>query len=167
MYEKHFPLFLFSLSFFLTLSSLAITYFFLLPSACKFFLSFEVLSGSPLQIHLEAKIFTHITLVSSLLFRCHFIFQLPVPVLIFLLLGFLDSSSSIKKRRFFYLFPLFFTVPISPSDSSSQFLPSLLPCSFSEFSIFPSRVLVFTFPLPFLRPSQLRPPLHNILLFYH
>ncbi len=157
LYEKHFLLLLLHPSLPLTLPSLAITYFPPSPSARKFPSSPEVTTGSASQIHSEAKIYTHITLVLRLLSRCHLILQLPVPVPVPPLVGSVDSSSSIKKRRFFYFISLFLTVPISPPDLSSQSLLSFPILSPLESSISPSPVPGFTFPLS-LAPRLCPPP---------
>ena len=143
LYEKHFFYFFFFLSFFLTFLSLLITYFIFLPFVCKFFLSNEVLSGSPLQTQLEAKIYTYIILILNTFFWSYFIFQLPIFVLIFSFLDFFNRSSLIKKRRFFYFFFFFITVSIFFPDFFSQFLLFIFFFFFFEFSIYFSWVFIF------------------------
>lgn len=44
----------------LSLATLGVCYFFILPAACKFFLSYEITS---IHLHLEAKIYTYIRLI--------------------------------------------------------------------------------------------------------
>jgi Sec-independent protein secretion pathway component TatC len=94
-----------------------------------------MISGSASQIHLEAKIYTHIPLVPRSIFRRHSIPQLPVIVLVPVRTGIVDGPSSTRKRRPFGAIPMFFSSPIRPPDLSSQFLILFPISSSSESSI--------------------------------
>ena len=130
-YEKKFLLLIFYLSSPSTPLNLFSTYFFISPSACKSFLSLEMISGSASQTHSEAKIYTYISLVLRSIFRCHFISQLPVIISIFIQMGIVDGPSLIKKRGISYFISMFFSSPICPPDLLSQF-PTLFPIPFSS-----------------------------------
>ncbi len=117
LFEKNIISFFVFLSFFLTLLSLFFTYFFILPSACKFFLSFDSTTG--FVINLEAKMDKYLSFILNLFLLFYFFFQIPIffflffflPLSIFfnksLLKHSFFQSYLIKKRKFFY-FVLFF-----------------------------------------------------------
>lgn len=64
------------LSFCLTFFSLFITYFFLLPYTCQFFLNFDTFSGFPL--YFEAKMDKYLSFILNLFLISYFFFQIPV-----------------------------------------------------------------------------------------
>ncbi len=95
-----------------------------------------MISGSASQIHLEAKIHTHIPLVPRSISRRHSIPQPPVIVSVPVRTGIVDGPSSTRKRRPSGAIPMFFSSPIRPPDLSSQFLilfPILPPFEFPIF----------------------------------
>lgn len=70
----------------LTVINLIITYFIILPATCKFFLSFEMSGADAIQygikIHLEAKIYTYLSLVEKACFAGHLFFQIPTMIIL-------------------------------------------------------------------------------------
>lgn len=79
--------------------NLLITYFFILPAACNFFLSFEIGTNSDmmLRINLEPKIYTYLCLVLKFLLWSQILFQIPVFLLILTKLGILSSKTALYK----------------------------------------------------------------------
>ena len=135
-YEKDSVLSIFFLSLFLIILNLFLIHFVILPSVSSFFISYEMVTGSALQIHLEAKIYMYISLALRLIFWFHFIFQLPVIVLVLIWTGIVDGLFSIRKRGFFYFIFMFFSSIISFSDLLSQLFIFFFIFLFFEFFIF-------------------------------
>lgn len=110
-----------ALFFCLSIMNLVTTYFFILPAACKFFLSFEI---SSIQLHLEAKIYTYICLILKWLFLCYFTFQLPMAMAI-----------AETRRRFVYPF-LAILGGVAAPDIVSQILILFVVTVLYESSVF-------------------------------
>jgi sec-independent protein translocase protein TatC len=107
-----------------------LVYYLIMPLAIKFFLSFETtatISGLPIQ--LEAKVNEYLSLVTKLIFAFGLSFQLPVLLTLLGKVGFLNSES-LKKRRKYVVVMIFATAAIlTPPDPITQIglaLPLLL-----------------------------------------
>ena len=107
-----------------------LVYYLIMPLAIKFFLSFETtatISGLPIQ--LEAKVNEYLSLVTKLIFAFGLSFQLPVLLTLLGKVGFLNSES-LKKRRKYIVVMIFATAAIlTPPDPITQIglaLPLLL-----------------------------------------
>ena len=107
-----------------------LVYYLIMPLAIKFFLSFETtatISGLPIQ--LEAKVNEYLSLVTKLIFAFGLSFQLPVLLTLLGKVGFLNSES-LKKRRKYVIVMIFATAAIlTPPDPITQIglaLPLLL-----------------------------------------
>lgn len=107
-----------------------LVYYLIMPLAIKFFLSFETtatISGLPIQ--LEAKVNEYLSLVTKLIFAFGLSFQLPVLLTLLGKVGFLNSHS-LKKRRKYVIVMIFATAAIlTPPDPITQIglaLPLLL-----------------------------------------
>lgn len=112
----------------LTVINLIITYFIILPATCKFFLSFEMSGAEAIQygikIHLEAKIYTYLSLVEKACFAGHLFFQLPT--LIILCIRLYPKGTEIlitrprRSRGICYLVAIIISGIIAPPDIISQ-----------------------------------------------
>jgi sec-independent protein translocase protein TatC len=107
-----------------------LVYYLIMPLAIKFFLSFETtatISGLPIQ--LEAKVNEYLSLVTKLIFAFGLSFQLPVLLTLLGKVGFLNSVS-LKKRRKYVIVMIFAAAAIlTPPDPITQIglaLPLLL-----------------------------------------
>nr|BBH42939.1 Sec-independent protein translocase TatC [Marophrys sp. SRT127] len=132
----------------LFVTNAAITYFCILPSACKFFLSFsstapasttsscpEMLetAGSKPQIHLEARIYSYVSFIFGLFFWCNFIFQFPVLVTLAVRLRLVDENLIIRNRRASYAWVIALTGLSAAVDAASQLL--IVACIFFLYEV--------------------------------
>ena len=78
-----------------------LVYYFIMPMAIKFFLSFETtaaMSGLPIQ--LEAKVDEYLSLITRLIFAFGLSFQLPVLLTLLGKVGFVNSDYLKKRRKY-------------------------------------------------------------------
>ena len=96
-----------------------LVYYFIMPLAIKFFLSFES-STSSLPIQLEAKVNEYLSLVMRLIFAFGISFQLPVLLSLLARVGFVDSNYLQKRRK--YVIVIIFAVAalLTPPDPITQ-----------------------------------------------
>ena len=79
----------------------ALVYYFIMPLAIKFFLSFETIGGNgALPIQLEAKVNEYLSLIMRLIFAFGLSFQLPVLLTLLARVGFVSSYGLRKNRKF-------------------------------------------------------------------
>ena len=99
----------------------ALVYFFIMPLAIKFFLSFESIGGQgSLPIQLEAKVNEYLSLVIRLIFAFGISFQLPV-LLTLLARVSLVSSDGLRNNRKYVIVGVFIVAAIiTPPDPISQ-----------------------------------------------
>ena len=99
----------------------ALVYFFIMPLAIKFFLSFESIGGQgSLPIQLEAKVNEYLSLVIRLIFAFGISFQLPV-LLTLLAKVSLVSSDGLRNNRKYVIVGVFIVAAIiTPPDPISQ-----------------------------------------------
>jgi sec-independent protein translocase protein TatC len=96
-------------------------YYFLFPTAWKFFLSFEIPSGNgSLPIMLEAKISEYLSLVTALILAFGITFQLPLLVVLLVKIGLVDVNGLKKFRKFAFIIILTVAAFITPPDVFSQ-----------------------------------------------
>lgn len=103
-------------------------YFYVMPKAWEFFVSFESVNQQ-LPIVLEAKMNEYIDLVVKLIIAFGIAFQLPIILLIMNLLGFVSVGSLIAKRRIAIVVNFIIAGIITPPDVISQIalaIPMLL-----------------------------------------
>ncbi len=98
----------------------AIAYFFILPLALKFLLSFEIQGFNSVPISLEAKISEYLDLVTNALFGCGVAFQSPLCLIFLIRIGFLSISDLRKRRRYWIVFIFIVAAILSPPDVLSQ-----------------------------------------------
>ena len=107
-----------------------LVYYFIMPLAIKFFLSFETIQNSnALAIQLEAKVNEYLSLVMRLIFAFGLSFQLPIVLSLLARVGLVDSQY-LKKRRKYVIVIIFAAAAIlTPPDPITQIglaLPLLL-----------------------------------------
>ena len=96
-----------------------LVYYFIMPLAIKFFLSFES-STTSLPIQLEAKVNEYLSLVMRLIFAFGISFQLPVLLSLLARVGFIDSNYLKSRRK--YVIVIIFAVAalLTPPDPITQ-----------------------------------------------
>lgn len=100
----------------------AMVYYFIMPLAWKFFLSFETASGSAtgLAIQLEAKVGEYLSLVMKLIFAFGLCFQLPVALTLMARAGLVTSQGLKKKRKYAVVITFVVAAVMTPPDLISQ-----------------------------------------------
>ena len=96
-------------------------YYFILPIAFKFFISFE-LSGNlnSIPIELEARISEYLSLIVKLIFGFGFAFQIPVFLLILVKTELITIESLKSKRKYWILLIFILAAILTPPDIFSQ-----------------------------------------------
>jgi sec-independent protein translocase protein TatC len=116
-----------------------LVYYFIMPLAIKFFLSFESIGGDgALPIQLEAKVNEYLSLVMRLIFAFGFCFQLPVILTLLARVGFVGSAGLRKNRKFVIIGVFTIAAILTPPDPISQIglgIPILLLYEISIFAV--------------------------------
>ena len=107
-----------------------LVYYFIMPLAIKFFLSFESLrEGSSLAIELEAKVNEYLSLIMRLIFAFGLSFQLPVVLSLLARIGVVDSKYLKDRRKYVVVIIFAAAALLTPPDPITQIglaLPLLL-----------------------------------------
>ena len=107
-----------------------LVYYFIMPLAIKFFLSFEsIQDSSSLAIQLEAKVNEYLSLVMRLIFAFGLSFQLPVVLSLLARIGIIDSKYLKERRKYFIVIIFAAAAILTPPDPITQIglaLPLLL-----------------------------------------
>ncbi|TAD88470.1 MAG: twin-arginine translocase subunit TatC [Alphaproteobacteria bacterium] len=120
----------------------ALNYFFIMPLALRFFLSFEAPGGEgALPIELETKISDYLNLIMLLTFAFGLSFQLPVLLTLLGRVGLISSSGLRSKRKFAIVGVFIFAAIITPPDVISQVGLALPMILLYELSIFAVRAI--------------------------
>lgn len=100
----------------------AMVYYLVMPTAWRFFLSFEDTSMTSvgLPIQLEAKVGEYLSLVMSLIFAFGLAFQLPVLLTLMARVGLVSSKGMAEKRRFAIVGIFVAAAILTPPDVISQ-----------------------------------------------
>lgn len=99
----------------------AFCYYFVIPAAWTFFLSFESPSGpGELPIQLEAKVNEYLSLVMKLLFAFGFAFLMPVGLVLLCRVGIMSPEGMAAKRRYAIVGMFVLAAVITPPDVISQ-----------------------------------------------
>ena len=99
----------------------AFVYYFVMPIAWRFFLSFENLgNGEGMAIILQAKIGEYLSLVMHLMLGFGLSFQLPIILIILAQLGFLQAEFLTRNRRYAVVAIVILAAVLTPPDVISQ-----------------------------------------------
>jgi sec-independent protein translocase protein TatC len=119
-----------------------LVYFFIMPVAWKFFLSFET-PGVPgsLPIQLEARVGEYLSLVMTLIFAFGLCFQLPVLLTLLGRVGIISSKSLASKRKYAVVIILSVAAVLTPPDVFSQVALATPMYMLYEISIFAIKLI--------------------------
>jgi sec-independent protein translocase protein TatC len=99
----------------------AFCYYFVIPAAWTFFLSFESPAGpGELPIQLEAKVNEYLSLVMRLIFAFGFAFLMPVGLVLLCRVGIISPEGMAAKRRYAIVAMFVLAAVITPPDVISQ-----------------------------------------------
>ncbi len=116
----------------------ALAYFIVIPTAFRFFVSFETPgSDGSLPIEIEAKVNEYLSLVMTLLFAFGVAFQLPVLLTLMARAGLITSAGLISKWRYAVVAMFGVAAVLTPPDIISQVslaIPLILLYGLSIFS---------------------------------
>src|SRR5258707_331968 len=100
----------------------AFVYYIMMPYAIRFFLSFEVPTGTgSLPIECESRVSEYLSFVMTLIFAFGFCFELPVLLTLLGRVG-IVTSSGLKKARRYAIVGVFAVAAVgTPPDAVSQF----------------------------------------------
>lgn len=99
----------------------ALVYYFVIPNAWKFFLSFQSMGGDTvLPIQLEARVSDYLSLVMVLIFAFGLAFQMPIILALLAKAGVITADWLAKKRRYAIVLIFIVAAIITPPDVISQ-----------------------------------------------
>jgi sec-independent protein translocase protein TatC len=120
----------------------ALVYYFIIPMAWRFFLSFEMPGGpEALAIELEPKVNEYLSLVLTLMFAFGLGFELPVLLILLARVGIVTADGLAQKRRYAIVGVFIAAAILTPPDVISQIglaVPLLL---LYEVSIYGARLI--------------------------
>ncbi len=118
----------------------ALAYYFVMPLAWHFFLSFETpASTTGLPIQLEARVSEYLAIAMTLIFAFGIAFQLPVLLVLLVRVGLLTVAQLIAFRRFAIVLIFVFAAVMTPPDVMSQLLLAVPLMALYEISIIAAR----------------------------
>lgn len=105
----------------LFLAGAGLVYYFIMPLATEFFLSFETPGGDgTLPIQLEAKVNEYLSLVMTLIFAFGLAFQLPVLLILMGRAGLVSSQTLARNRKYAIVAAFAAAAILTPPDPISQ-----------------------------------------------
>ena len=117
----------------------SLVYYYVLPVAWKFFLSFESAGGAgAMPIQLEAKVNEYLSLVMRLIFAFGICFELPVVMTLLGRIGIVSSKGMREKRKYAIVLAFVAAAVLTPPDPISQIglaLPTILLYEISIISV--------------------------------
>lgn len=115
-------------------------FFYVIPQAWQFFLSFENVNNQ-MPILLEARISEYLSLVLQLVTAFGFAFQLPIIMVILNVIGLVNSTKLKNYRRFAIVFIFVLAAILTPPDVLSQIALALPLMLLYEISILLCRMI--------------------------
>lgn len=112
----------------------AVAYYGILPSAIKFFLSYQ--EGAHLTIKLYIKISEYVSMILCMILGGGLTFQLPVILTALCRIGILDYQKLRKFRRFAIVIIFIIAAIVTPPDIGSQIILGLIMLLFYEITIY-------------------------------
>lgn len=107
----------------LFLAGAALAYYFVMPVAWSFFLSFELPKGqAEIPLMLEAKVSEYVALVVHVTVAFGLAFQLPILLTLLVRMGMLKTDTLANGRRFAVLILLVIAAILTPPDVLSQLM---------------------------------------------
>lgn len=107
----------------LFLAGAAVAYYFVMPKAWQFFVSFEIPAGEgALPLVVEAKVSEYLSLVLHIVLAFGLSFQLPVLLLLLIRVGLMRVATLKRGRRYAVVILLTIAAFITPPDILSQLL---------------------------------------------
>jgi len=121
---------------FLFLMGAAMAYYFVFPTAWKFFLSFQNGVGAAgLPIQLEARVGEYLNLSMLLIMAFGFAFEMPLALVLMVHVGFLSVEQLRNFRRFAIVINFIVAAVITPPDVFSQLMLAVPLCLLYEMAI--------------------------------
>ena len=120
----------------------ALAYYFVMPKAWEFFLSFEIPRGEgTVPLVLEAKVSEYLGLVMHIVLAFGLAFQLPILLTLLIRVGVLQTATLARGRRYAVVILLTVAAFITPPDILSQLLLFFPLYGLYEISIIAGRMI--------------------------
>jgi sec-independent protein translocase protein TatC len=119
----------------LFLAGAFVAYYFVFPSAWKFFLSFESASMEGLPIRLEARVSEYLSLSAQIILAFGIVFQIPIALTLLNRVGLIPLEWLKKQRRLAIVIIFIIAAIITPPDVFSQLVLAAVMILLYEISI--------------------------------
>lgn len=120
----------------------AMAYYYVMPKAFEFFLSFEVPRGTgSMPLMVEAKVSEYLGLVMHIVLAFGIAFQLPILLTLLIRFGLMSTATLAKGRRYAVVILLSIAAVITPPDILSQVLLFIPLYALYEVSILLGRMI--------------------------